>query len=146
VRQQRLIQEQNHRGSIRITVQRAQQAAQNGADAQQRCGLQAPWHAPAPRWLVTVRWPILRPLLAFELAVQMQMPPGKASTASHGGVPVVPSSATQVAQQVEHDGRAVLARLRQRQAGQVRTCSSNCDTSQASMCSGRCCAGAAPSR
>ena len=57
--------------------------------------------------------------------------PGKASTSAHGGLRGIAMRKPQVAQQVEHDGRAVLARLREWQAAMVRNLSSNCDTSQA---------------
>ena len=95
--------------------------AQNGVDAQHAARPAARWPAPPrPSAPVTVRWPILRPAARAELAVQVQVRcrarPAPGPTAAC--VSAVAAREPQVAQQVEHDRRAVLARLRQRQAGQ----------------------------
>jgi hypothetical protein len=83
---------------------------------------------------VTVRWPILRPAARLGLPYRCRCTPGRPAprarrVCGRRARRVEP----QVAQQVEHDRGRVLARRTSGRPASVRTCRSNCDTSQASM-------------
>ena len=83
---------------------------------------------------VTVRWPILRPSRALSFPYRCKCIPGRANTRSHGGV----VSVSPAANQRSPSRLSMIDGLCWRGCGsgrpaRARTCSSNCETSQASM-------------